>query len=29
MTYFDATLEAAPVSEMDYTPVLPEERHVF
>lgn len=29
MTYFDATLEAAPVAEMDYTPVLPEERHVF
>jgi hypothetical protein len=29
MSYFDATLEAAPVSEMDYTPVLPEERHVF
>lgn len=29
MTYFDATLEAAPVSEMDYTPILPEERHIF
>lgn len=29
MSYFDTTLEAAPVSEMDYTPVLPEERHVF
>jgi len=29
MTYFDATLEAAPVTEMDTTPVLPEERHVF
>ena len=29
MTYFDDTLTAAPVSEMDYTPVLPEERHVF
>ena len=29
MTYFDATLEAAPVAEQDYTPVLPEERHVF
>lgn len=29
MSYFDATLEAAPVAEQDYTPVLPEERHVF
>ena len=29
MTYFDATLEAAPVAEQDFTPVLPEERHVF
>lgn len=29
MTYFDTTLEAAPVAEQDFTPVLPEERHVF
>ena len=29
MTYFDDTLTAAPVAEQDFTPVLPEERHVF
>jgi hypothetical protein len=29
MTYFDATLEAAPVEETQSTPVIPEERFVF
>jgi hypothetical protein len=29
VTYFDETLTAAPVAEQDFTPVLPEERHVF
>lgn len=29
MTYFDATLDAAPITEQQNEPVLPEERHVF
>jgi hypothetical protein len=29
MAYFDATLEADPITEQQSTPVLPEERHVF
>ena len=28
-TYFDTSLDPAPVTEQDTTPVLPEERHIF